>query len=526
MRFLRRHRRLPLRLWGVALLLVWAAAMPAAARTPARAPARSILTRRVDAILRSSEAQRGFWAVVVARLPRGQIVYKRNGEHFFQPASNMKLFTTAAALESLGPDFVYRTTAESLQKPNAAGQVGDLYLVGRGDPNLSDRVLPYQYGEGHRGRADAALRELAAKVKAAGVREVTGDVLADDRYYIFEPHPQSWSEDDLQWGYGAPVTALAFNDNSLVLHVAPGPDPGRPALVSLTPVADYYRLVNRLVTVPAYQTEQVFVERQPGSLEMDVWGQIPEGTGPEEDSDSIHNPPLVAGRLFRQALEDAGVKVDGGVRVLDTTRLEAAGMADPFDSGPPRVVLAVHKSLPLADDITVINKVSQNLHAEMLLRTMAHVLKGYGSLTVGLRVLREFTDQVGLLPDETFFTDGCGLSRQALVTPDAVVRLLVYMAHAPHFKVYYNSLPVAGEDGTLAHRFVNSPLKGRVHAKTGSIEHVNTLSGYMDLPDGRRLAFSIMGNAHPMKSSQGIKVVDAIAEAIYRTYGGRARRRR
>jgi serine-type D-Ala-D-Ala carboxypeptidase/endopeptidase (penicillin-binding protein 4) len=496
--------------------------MPAAARSPSR----SALARRVDAILRRSEAQRGFWGIVAARLPGGQILYQRNAERLFQPASNMKLFTTAAALMRLGPSFVFRTTVESLQAPNAAGQVSDLYLVGRGDPNLSDRVLPYHSASEHSGRADAVLRDLAAQVRARGVREVTGNVVADDRYFLFEPYSHDWSEEDLQWGYGAPVTALAFNDNALVLHVAPGEGIGRKALVSLTPVADYYRLDNQLFTAPPYETEQVFVERQPGSMELDVWGQIPEGKAPQEDTVSIQNPPLAAGELFRQALEEAGVKVDGQVRVLETSRIEAAGMDNPFAPGPPRVVLAEHKSLPLADDITVINKVSQNLHAEMLLRTLARESKGYGSLTVGLQVLHEFTDQVGLLPDETFFADASGLSRQALVSPDAVVRLLVYMARSPQFRVFYDSLPVAGMDGTLTGRFLRSPLRGRVHAKTGSIEHVNTLSGYMDLPNGRRLAFTIMGNSHPMPSAKGIQTVDALAEALFRAYGGSARGRR
>jgi serine-type D-Ala-D-Ala carboxypeptidase/endopeptidase (penicillin-binding protein 4) len=517
-----RHRRKLFLLLALAVVGCCLGPGPAAARSPAR----SSLARRVDAILRQSEAQRGFWGIVVARLPGDQVLYTRNPDHFFQPASNMKLFTTAAALVRLGPNFVFRTTVESLHSPNAAGQVSDLYLVGRGDPNLSDRVLPYQSATERSGRADAVLSELAAQVRARGVREVTGDVVADDRYYLFEPYSHDWSEEDLQWGYGAPVTALAFNDNALVLHAAPGGGIGRKALVSLTPVADYYRLDNQLLTVPPFETEKVFVERQPGSMELDVWGQIPESKAPQEDTVSIENPPLLAGQLFRGALEDAGVKVDGAVRVLETPRIDAAGMDNPFAPGPARVVLAEHKSLPLADDITVILKVSQNLHAEMLLRTMAHELKGYGSLTVGLQVLREFTDQVGLLPDETFFADGCGLSRQALVTPDAVVRLLVYMAHTPQFQVFYNSLPVAGVDGTLTDRFLRSPLKGHVHAKTGSIEHVNTLSGYMDLPDGRRLAFSIMGNSHPMPSAQGVKVVDALAEAVYRAYGGRGRVRR
>jgi D-alanyl-D-alanine carboxypeptidase/D-alanyl-D-alanine-endopeptidase (penicillin-binding protein 4) len=486
------------------------------------------LDQRIARMLRRSEAHRGFWGIVVVRLPEGKALYARDAQHLFLPASNMKLFTTAAALEKLGPDFVFRTTAESDQPPDEQGRVSDLRLVGRGDPNLGGRVLPYNPNLARQDPADKVFQELADQVKARGVREVSGNLVADDTYFLFEPFSLNWAAEDLQWGYGAPVTALAFNDNSLQLHCQPGASLGERARVWLDPIPDYYQLENRLETSAANTAKRIFVERAPGAMRLDVWGQIPLGAAEDGDTVAIANPPQLIGELFRRALEARGVTVRGQVEVRHLTRLEAATSSDPFPKPPARAVLAEHVSLPLREDLKVINKVSQNLHAEMLLRTMAHELRNYGSLMVGLEVLVEFVAQAGISTMETRFTDGSGLSREALVTPQAVVKLLEYMSRSPRFEDFYNSLPVAGVDGTLAERLRHTPAEGRIHAKTGSIEHVNALSGYMDLPSGKRLAFSIITNSHPVKSSEAVALIDQIALEIYKQFVGptKARKRK
>jgi D-alanyl-D-alanine carboxypeptidase/D-alanyl-D-alanine-endopeptidase (penicillin-binding protein 4) len=497
-------------LWGAGL----------AATAPA---ARSLaLGRRIEAILRRNDARRGFWGIVVARLPEGKILYERNADHLFLPASNMKLFTTAAAIEKLGPEFVFRTTVEAEGEPDANGRVGNLFLVGRGDPNIGGRVLPYSPKTPETQPADQVLGELAGQVVAKGVREVAGDIVADNRYYLDEPYGPDWSAQDLKWGYGAPVTALAFNDNALSLRILPARVAGETAVAQLEPLPDYYSFQNRLVTTAAGTNREIFVERLPETRKLVVWGEVPIDSPQEEEAVAIANPPLLMGELFRQALEGRGVSVRGRVRELELARVDAATMADPFGFGSSRWVLAEHKSLPLAEDIKVINKVSQNLHAEMLLRTMARELNQYGSAEVGLAILKGFADDLGVDPGETYFADGSGLSRQALVTPRAVVKLLVFMTRSPHFAVFYDSLPIAGRDGTLGDRFENTRLRGRVRAKTGTIEHVTALSGYMELPSGRHLAFSIMGNADPMKSQERVHTTDAIAEAIYEAWRGPA----
>jgi D-alanyl-D-alanine carboxypeptidase/D-alanyl-D-alanine-endopeptidase (penicillin-binding protein 4) len=479
------------------------------------------LDKRIDNILGTSAAQRGFWGIEVVQLASGKLLYERNANHLFLPASNMKMFTTAAALEKLGPEYVFRTTVETDTTPDAQGRVRDLYLVGRGDSNLGVRTFPYTY-HGPEQPADRFLQDLADQVKARGVREVTGTLVADDSYFVWEPFAPNWAADDLEWGYGAPVSALAFNDNLLTLDVKPGEKAGDTATVRLTPVADYYLLKNHILTSPDGTERNYHLERQPGSMELDLWGQVPIDGGDNLDTIAIANPPQLLAEQFRAALQGRGVLVQGPIEVRHISRLEAATLPNPVPPPPYRVILAEHPSPPLREAIKVVNKESENLHAEMLLRTLGHLVNHRGSLAGGLETLNAFaTQQVGILPGETYFSDGSGLSREDLVAPHAAVKLLLYMAHSPHFQAYFDSLPASGIDGTLAHRLFSADVKGKIHAKTGSVEHASTLSGYMDLPSGKRLAFSIMANNHPLPNKAAQETLDAITVEIYKWFSRR-----
>jgi D-alanyl-D-alanine carboxypeptidase/D-alanyl-D-alanine-endopeptidase (penicillin-binding protein 4) len=488
------------------------------AATPRHARKDSALDQQIDKILAGSDAQRGSWGIQVVELESGKLLYARDADHLFIPASNMKMFTTAAALEKLGPDYVFHTTVESDAGPDAQGRVWDLYLVGRGDPTLGVRTFPYTY-HGPQQPADKFIQELADQVKARGVREVVRKLVADDSYFVWEPFAPNWAADDLDWGYGAPVSALAFNDNLLTLHVKPGEKAGDEAEVRLDPVTDYYLLRNHIQTSAKGTEKNYLLERQPGSMELDLWGQIPLDGAENVDTVAIANPPLLMAEQFRAALRARGIVVQGPMEVHHFTRLEAASLPNPVPPSTARVVLAEHTSPPLSEAIKVVNKESENLHAEMLLRTLGHVQNNHGSLAGGLEALNAFAaQQVGIVPGETYFSDGSGLSREDLVAPHAAVKLLLYMARSPHFQAYFDSLPVSGIDGTLAHRLSDDEVKGKIHAKTGSVEHVNTLSGYMDLPSGKRLVFSIMANSHPLPNKTGQETLDAITLEIYKWF--------
>ena len=281
------------------LVAVWlAAAVLASAAAPAKTKAAtraSQLRRRIAAILAERDARRAHWGIKVVSLKTGKTLYKRNAQKFFTPASNSKLFTTALALASLGPQFRFYTTVESEVVPDANGRIdGDLWLVGRGDPNLSARVLPYEGKTRREGLPLRALDSLAEQVAASGIRRVSGDLLADDTYFVFERYGEGWTYDDLLRSYGAPVSALSVNDNVLVVEVLPGERPGDPALVKLEPDQEYYRIENRVVTVQARRRQsarrrsvskaggagaprRISVRREPGSYTLKLWGRIPMG---------------------------------------------------------------------------------------------------------------------------------------------------------------------------------------------------------------------------------------------------------
>jgi D-alanyl-D-alanine carboxypeptidase/D-alanyl-D-alanine-endopeptidase (penicillin-binding protein 4) len=428
----------------------------------------------------------------------------------------MKLFTTAAGLEKLGPDFVFRTTVESDAGPDAQGRLQNLYLVGRGDPSFcEDALTPLRNPTEAKNHLCPTLQKLAEQLRARGVLEVSGPLVADDSYFLWEPYIHGWAAEDLLWGYGATVSTLAMNSNALLLRIKPALKLGEPAQVSLDPLADYYQLNNSLETSGAGTEERLFVERELDSMRLDVWGQIPLDAREISERVAIAHPAQLVGELFRQALEGAGIVVRGGVQVRHVTRLEEATASRTPSQPSSCVVLAEHDSQPLREMVKVTNKESRNFYAEMFLRTLGREVKHHGGIEDGLEVLKEFTQQIGAEPGETVLADGSGLSRDDLVTPETLVKLLLHMARDPAFDVFLDALPVAGVDGTLEARFKGTRAQGKIHAKTGTLEQVNALSGYMDLPSRKRLVFSIIGNNHPLKERQGAATVDQIALAVY-----------
>ncbi len=501
-----------------------------------RKPDPDSLAGRISTILESKEAQRAHWGIQVVSLDTGKTIYAKHDHQFFTPASNTKLFTAAAALMGLGPDFKFRTTVESAAMPDKLGRIaGDVILVGRGDPNLSGRQLPYQGRTERTAGPLRALDLLADQVAERGVRYVDGDVVADDTYFVFERYAEGWSQDDLLWYYGAPVSALSVNDNTLFLEVLPGEKPGDPALVKLDPFEGYYRVENRIVTVDRRAPQRaagggdeeggsrkIQVNREPGSLTLELWGRIPVDDAGAHEMLAIEDPAQFAARYFRDALQRRGVVVYGQPRVmhLRPIDLQVTAEALPSAASRPRALLATVESLPLVEDLKVISKVSQNLHAEMVLRTLSQERRADigryppGSTAAGLAAMKTFLTRAGVPEDEYTFADGSGLSRQNLVTPAAVVRLLTYMDKSAHRERWLDLLPIAGVDGTIADRFKDTPATGKIRAKTGSLGHVNALSGYATTASGERLAFSIFVNNHNLRGGRSTVLVDSIASAL------------
>ena len=226
--------------------------MAAAAAPPATAQ-HTELARRVDTILARADVVRGFWGVEIEDLDTGEVLYSHEADRLFSPASNTKLFTTAAALALIGPNYRFRTTIESAAPPDASGQLnGDLVLVGRGDPNLSGRALPFNLKTERPFRSRARpSRNSPIRWWPAESKSIDGDVVADDSFYVDEPYGQGWSQEDLVWESGAPVSALAVNDNVVYFNIFPGAHAGERALVTASPFAGDYEIENRILTTPA-----------------------------------------------------------------------------------------------------------------------------------------------------------------------------------------------------------------------------------------------------------------------------------
>ncbi len=469
---------------------------------------------------------RGFWGIEIASATSGKVLYSLNATKLFTPASNTKLFTTAAALALIGPEYKFRTTVETNGSLDKYGRLtGDVILVGRGDPTLSGRELPYSTRTQRDEDPTKVLEQLADELAKKGVKYVDGDLIADDSYFAFERYGDGWSQDDLVWADGAPVSALTINDNVVFVNILPGAHPGDKAFVSILPFADYYTIDNRLMTTPAGGVRRIYINREPGSTELTLWGTIPiDDTGANEGL-AIEDPAEFAATVFRHLLEVRGIAVYGKQRTrhtelanlstfTSTVIASSRGGGDNTLTSPAGpLVLAEYQSAPLSEDIEVINKVSQNLHAEILLRLLGREKGTAGTVQAGLEVLRGFLNNAGISSDEYNFFDGSGLSRQNLVTPHAIVQLLQYAAGQPWGAEFRNSLPVAGMDGSLADRFKDLNPAAHIYGKTGSLGGVKSLSGYAVTPKGEQIVFSVVSNNLSTPAKRVTDVIDSVIEA-------------
>ncbi len=299
-------------------LVLWLGTLAASAK---HAPGQNKqLAKRVDAILARPDVARGFWGVEIEELETGRVVYSHDADRLFTPASNTKLFTTAAALALIGPDYRIRTTAEAASLPDKYGRLGgDLVLIGRGDANLSGRSLPYNLKTERPLSPAHVLEEMADQVAARGVKVIDGDIVADDSFFVYERYGEGWTQDDLVWEWGAPVSALAINDNVVYVNILPAERVGERAFVSVSPFAEYYHIENRVLTSPAGTgPRKVFIQRQPGSTRLEIWGNIPLDDGGAGEALALEEPAEFCARLFWELLEKRGVILYGRTRARHT----------------------------------------------------------------------------------------------------------------------------------------------------------------------------------------------------------------
>ncbi len=473
---------------------------------------------RVETLLSGAGVEKGYWGILVTDAATGKVLFARNADSYFMPASNAKLFTTALALVALGPDFRVKTTVISSSVPNTDGVLhGDLQLIGAGDANLSNRKFPFEKREEREGPSEKVMAEFADAVAARGIKEITGDVIADDSLFLPERYPSGWAIDDMQWSYGAAVSAITVNDNTFTIELRPGAKEGQPARLDTGFAADFYTLENSVITSAANVEEKLAVARDPGSRVIRLTGSIPAGAHVRVLTLAIEQPAEYVAALLAHLLEERGVKVDGEAR--------ARHAGDPPEVAPAApTILTEHVSHPLSDDLRLTNKNSENLHAELMLLLAAHEKTGAAGYDDALKFASSFYLSAGVAEGDITLSDGSGLSRKDLVTPRAVVQLLRFAAEQPWAEVFRTSLPVAGEDGTLTDRMKGTPAAGRIFAKTGTIGRTNALSGYAETLSGERLIFSILGNNDSVHVQDANRVIDAIAVAMVEEFGKKARK--
>lgn len=483
----------------LALAAAGAMAVPAGAQT---------LERKIEALLERPAAQRATWAYRAVRLAGGAVLCERNARVPMTPASNTKLVSTALALLRLGPDYRFVTRVLAAQAPDAEGRLrGDLRLVGGGDPTLSGRAVPYEK-DAKEGDPLGPLGELADQVAAHGVKEIDGDVVGDATRWPWSPYPAGWAVGDMTWEYGAPVSALTVNDNAVRLSVRPGQSEGVPATVEFVPPVEPFTVHNTLRTRAGVE-RRVEVSRAPGSRVLEIRGLAPPGGGAAVQWLAVPEPAQFAAEVFALLLRQRGIVIRGQARGL--TRPPGVEWSE-----PQGVELARRESPPLVELARIVNKVSQNLHAEMLLRETAHVLRGEGTARAGVEEAKALLKEAGAGEAEFDLEDGSGLSRRGLLSAFTLVALLQHIEAKGMGDLFRSLLPVAGYDGTLSGRFRGVEDAAAIRAKTGSLSHVAALSGYAGNDPARRVAFSIIVNGYTAPAAEVRSLMDTIAVEILR----------
>ncbi|MEO8677931.1 MAG: D-alanyl-D-alanine carboxypeptidase/D-alanyl-D-alanine-endopeptidase [Vicinamibacterales bacterium] len=434
------------------------------------------LRRDLTAIFTDQAVDHAQWSVQVSSLKAGDSLFSLNARRLQVPASNQKMLTCAVAAEKLGWDFTYTNRVYALGKINAGVLEGDLVVTSDGDPTINPR---------HPARW-AALDDWAKQLSARGIHLISGQLIGDDNAFAEPGWGPGWSWDDIPLGYGAPVSALQYNENEVELVIIAGAQPGARATISTSPPGSGLVIDHGMTTGPAGSETKVTIERVPGSNILSVRGQIAADAAAVSEKVAVPNPTLMYVNAFREALARYGIFVGGNPIDIDDLRL-APDLAN-------ATLLVEDHSPPLSEIIDVTLKWSRNLYAETLLRTLARP-ETPATAETGLKVLRDTLRSWGVGNEYYLARDGSGLSRYDYLTPNALTIILTYLYLNPAYaELFRNTLPVAGVSGSLASRMGGTPASDRVWAKTGAMSQVRSISGYIMTLDHESLAFAIIVN--------------------------------
>src|SRR5436190_7856783 len=483
---------------------------PRPSPTPTRTsvPTRSLaeLQTKIANVLAKPELSSAMIGIKVASLDTGKVLFEENSTKLLRPASNMKIYTVAAALDRLSPDYRFTTSVYAPKHPDSSGVIkGDLTIFGRGDPSIAARFNNEDYFKG--------IDDLSAKIVAAGVKRIEGDLIGDESYFVGPRYGSGWEWDDLTWYYGAEVTPLTVNDNALDLFIKPGSNVGKPAVITTGPPDPLLRVVNNVTTTARGSKRDISVYRDLGEDVVNIAGSIALDDPGYSGGIGISHPALLFVYLLRASLTQRGVVIKGKSRTIDyeskqnslnPTQMFAAS-SSPNVSAVAPVEITTLQSPPFSLIAAKTLKPSQNLYTELILRTLGKVAPpavlppgrssvGLTTEDLGLLSVQEFLKTAGIRPESLVLSDGSGLSRNDMITAETSVQLLTFMSQHRYAQVFRDALPIAGVDGTLRTRFKNTAAENNLRAKTGSLSSAASLSGYMMTAAGEKLAFSIMVN--------------------------------
>jgi len=462
----------------------------------------SALQSRLAAIIDEPRFAQAQWGIKMVSLDNDQILFERNADKLLKPASNAKLYTAALALDKLGPDYCIKTSFYAAAKPDADGVIhGDLLVYGRGDPSFSARFNNGDYKKAMQPAIDALV--------AAGVKKIDGDFIGDESYFHGPPFGSEWTWDDLQEYYGAPASALTFQDNTIDLTFKAGQVVGDACEIVTLPETGILTFNNRTKTAPMEKDARghISLYRPVGESVVYVWGSVPLGSTVTKEAVSVPRPALWFVTMLKDGLSQRGVTATGGVREENWLTREVSPIA-----WSNWMEVASVSSQPLSEIVKLTLKPSQNLYAQLLLLQVGAKSGGTNVDTeeAGLAEMQTFLGTAGITHNMAQLQEGSGLSRAAVVTPSATVRLLAFMNRHHDRDVFIDALPIAGVDGSLRSRFKGTVAAGHLRAKTGSLGGVDTLSGYVTSAGNEKLAFSIMLNNY-RDERDARATIDAIA---------------
>ncbi|NNE68545.1 MAG: D-alanyl-D-alanine carboxypeptidase/D-alanyl-D-alanine-endopeptidase, partial [Pyrinomonadaceae bacterium] len=462
----------------------------------------SYLKSRIAMRIADPGLKRGRVGVKIVSARDGRTIYERNAEDYFIPASNMKSFTVAAAIENLSPSFRFKTSIYSQSGPDSNGAIlGDLIVYGRGDPSFSEA---FSEGEPYK-RID----ELVDAIVGAGVKSVSGSLVADETYFSSKAIPNGWEWDDLQWYYGAEISPLTIFDNTIELNVGPS-TVGQKCVVQTRPLSGIVRIVNTTMTTTSREKRKLRVTKLLGQNVIEVAGTMPENGRPFKGRVAVTNPAELFAEVLAKRLRLKGVQIRVGTKAIDLQG--RSGTRLPVDSYTE--VASVY-SPPLSIIAAKTMKPSQNLYTELLLRALGESSRidddsEAASDKLGMDAVQDLLRKAGVAPRSVIQYDGSGLSRHNLITPDSAVKLYQYMNQSRNGLIWRNSLTIGGLDGTLRNRFKGTSAQGNVRGKTGTLDQVSALSGYVTSKSGEKFVFSILTNNIPSSGLRRMTIDDIV----------------